>query len=229
MPLPIFPVHSLHPTEVNARPVAQVISGGTALNGVEDVITTDGGGRWRIDYTGINLRTPEQQRIWSAWTGYLTGGAVECLVPLLSLPMAPRPMAWDGPRRVTKLVANDPIFPTSVRYSIPVIAATVTASAVLRATSLQIDLTSPGEIVGGEMFSIGEFAYKIVRKTAPGTFQITPPLREAVSIGADVEFNWPVIRCRSLPGQDFDAPISLGHFSSPSITFVESPPVGGPA
>lgn len=224
----IFPVHLFNPAAVNARPVAQVISGGTSLSGIEETIATDGGGRWVVEYSGIELRTPQQQRVWSAWAGYLAGGVVECLVPLLSLATAPRPMAWDGPRRVSTLVVDDPVFPTSVQYAAPLIAASLADDADVRATTLAIDLTSAGEILGGEKLSIGEYAYKIVRKTGANTFNVTPPLREAVSEDDAVEFNWPLVKCRAAPGQDLETPITRGRFSTVSIVFLESVPVSEP-
>lgn len=224
--LPIFPVQLFRPKAVNARPVANTISGGRSLSGIEDVIATDGGGRWLVEYSEIQLRTPEQLRAWSAWAGYLAGGTTECLVPILSLPTGPRPFAWDAPTRVAKLVSNDPVFPTEVSYSTPHIVATLTAPAALRATSLTIDLASRGEIKGGEKFSIGGSGFRIIRETAPGVFQVTPPAREPIAAGAEVNFDWPVVRCRLQPNLDMEAAINLGRFMTPSIVFVESPPVG---
>jgi len=229
MPLPIFPAHRLNPTEVNARPMQQVISGGTSLAGEEDVIATDGGGRWRIDMSGISLRTPYHQRLWSAWAGYLAGGAVECLVPLLSLATAPRPMAWERPARVTGVVDNDPMFPTSVAYAVPRIVARLAANAPLRATTLQIDLQSAGKIEGGEKFSVGEQACRIIRRIADGVYQTEPPLREAVFANQPVEFNWPLVKCKLALGQDMEGAIRLGRFSDVSISFVESVPALVPA
>lgn len=217
----IFPAHLFNPKEVNARPVQRVMSGGEALNGEEDVIATDGGGRWQIDYSGINLNTVAQQRAWSAWQGYLGGGAVECLVPLLSLQTAPRPFLGKSPARPPALISDDELFPTSVAYSAPYIEAEVGASAALRATSLHILVTTGGEIKGGEKFSIGDRGYRIIRKTATNTFQIEPPLRAAVSDGAAVNFDWPVVRCTAVPG-DFEGALTRGRYGEKSISFVES-------
>ena len=227
MTLPIFPVQLFRPKAVNARPVVSTISGGTSLSGIEDVIATDGGGRWVVEYSDIQLRTPEQLRAWSAWAGYLAGGTVECLVPIVSLATGPRPFAWDGPARVSKLVADDPVFPQSVAYSIPQIQAVLATDIPLRGTLVAINLISRGEITGGEKFSIAGNGFRVVRETAPGVYQVTPPARQALEAGADVNFDWPVVRCRLQPNFDMEAAINMGRFMSPSITFVESPPVGG--
>lgn len=229
MALHVFPIQHFNPKEVAARPVQQVISGGVPLVGDEDVIATDGGGRWRVDYSGISLRTPFQQRVWSAWAGYLGGGTVDCLVPLLSLVTAPRPAAWGEPVRVRKLVADDQIFPESVRYSPPMIVARAAAPAALRATTLAIQMQSRGQIEGGEKFSIGEHAYRVVRPIGAGTYQIDPPLRALVTLNQPIEFNWPVVRARLAPGQDMDGMIRLGRFSDVSVSFIESVPSLVPA
>lgn len=218
----IFPVHLFNPKEVNARIERRVISGGVALNGEEDVVATDGGGRWRIDFSGIDLRTPSQQRAWSAWQSYLASGAVECLVPLLSLVTAPRPYLGKTPARPPQLAYDDELFPTSVAYSAPYIEAATAASAALRATSLEIAVTKGGTIKGGETFSIGSRAYSIVRSAAPDTFNIDPPLREAVDGGAAVNFDWPLAKCVAAPGEDFAGPVLRGRFGSKAITFLES-------
>lgn len=218
----VFPVHLFNPREVNARPIQRVMSGGQALNGEEDVIATDGGGRWQIDLAGISLRTPAQERAWSAWQGHLAGGAVQCLVPLLSLTTAPRPDMGKRPARVPQLAMDDDLFPTSVAYSAPYIEAEVAADAALRATSLEIIVTTGGTIKGGEKFSIGERAHRIVRETSTGVFQIDPPLREAVTAGDAVNFDWPLVLCTMAPGNDFDGAITLGRFGEKQITFLES-------
>lgn len=218
----VFPAHIFKPREVNARPVLRTISGGVALSGDEDVILTDGGGRWQIDYGGISLHTAAQERAWSAWQGHLAGGATECLVPILSLPTAPRPRQWDRPARVSSIQVDDEVFPTSVAYAVPHVAATVAASAALRATSLQIAVSKGGKIKGGEKLSIGQRGYRIIRSTAPGTFSIEPPLREAVTAGDAVNFDWPAIRCRMQPGSDFEGAIARGRIGEKQITFVEA-------
>lgn len=228
MALFIFPTHHFNPQEVNARPVQQVISGGVSLSGEEDVITTDGGGRWRIDYSGISLRTPFQQRVWSAWAGHLAGGAVECRVPLLSLNTAPRPKAWDRAIPAGKLVWDDPFYASNVGYSQPRIVARIGASAGLRATMLSIVLDSSGRIESGEKFSVNGRAYRIIRRIE-NLYQIDPPLREPVAANQPIEFNWPVVRARLMAGQDMEGMVRLGRFSDVSVSFVESVPSLVPA
>jgi hypothetical protein len=97
----------------------------------------------------------------------------------------------------------------------------VGADAALRAASLQIIVDQGAALEGGEKFSIGERAYRVVRPTAEDTFQIQPPLRAAAANDDAIEFDWPVVRCR-MASDDFEGALSLGRVSQKSITFVES-------
>ena len=221
----IVPAHVFNPEPVQADVVSRVISGGTALNGDEDVIATDGGGRWEISWGEIDLDTVYQRRLWGAWSSHLSGGAQPVLVPLLSLDTAPRPIAGNGLATPSDIYANDDWFPTEVRFASPLIQAVVVSVADLRATTLTILVTQGAPVQPGVRFSIGNRAYKVVRVTARdrhiATCIISPPLRNAVEAGAAVNFNWPVVQARSVIGQSLAQSVSFGSFATVSVNFVE--------
>lgn len=221
----IFPVHLFNPASIKAGVVENVISGGQALSGDEDVIATDGGGRWQITYSGINLRTAEQERKWDAWASHLAGGARAIYVPLVSLRTAPRPVAGVGLARPSAIYADDPYFPTEVRFASPYIVAQTVGAAALRATTLTILVTQGARIQGGEKFSINGRAHKIERVTARNGMQatciISPPTRAAIGAGTAVEFGWPYVQCKAAIGQDLIPDMSFGRNGAVSVTFVE--------
>lgn len=218
----IFPAHIFNPDSVQARVVQNTISGGVALSGEEDVIATDGGGRWEITYSGIALDTPALLRAWEAWLDHLAGGTVEVLVPALSLETAPRPYLGKFPSQPSALRADDPVFPTQVHFAEPYIVASVGASASLRATQLAINVIRGAPIEGGERFSIDGRAHRIGRNLGGNLWKTSPPLREPVSNGTPVNFDWPLLKCRAAPGEDFSAPIEFGRFAEAQIRFVEA-------
>jgi hypothetical protein len=222
MPIHVFPVHLFNPREVRARIIESVISGGVSLSGEEDVIATDGGGRWEITFDGITLRTPAQIKAWEAWEGHLGRGATDVLVPLLSIGHANRSSHGLGAMAVSKLVVDDPVFPTSAVYSSPHITAAISANAALRATQIGITVTKGAPLVGGEKFSISERAYRIVRPLGSGQFQIEPPLREAATAGDACTFDWPLLKCRSAPGESWSPALSFGRRGEASIRFMEN-------
>lgn len=217
----IFPAHMFRPADVSASIAHRVISGGETLSGIEDVIATDGGGRWMISYSGITLDEPDLIRAWSAWQGHLAGGVNECLVPLLSVVTAPRPSLGHHPMQPSDILTDDALFPTYLRFSSPHIVASVGAAAALRATELQINVTQGSPVKGGEKFSLGTRAYRIIRKVYGNRFLIEPPLREAVSIGTAVNFDWPSVKCRLVPGEGVEPLISFDRMGEASISFVE--------
>lgn len=223
----IFPAHLFNPSSVKASVIGRVITGGEAINGDIDAIATDGGGRWQITYSGIELVNPKVMQQWEAWEAYLDGGAMDCLVPLLTLGRANRPFGGGQPARASGLVYDDLLFPTSLAYAAPYIEATVTANAALRATELTINVTRGAPLEGGETFSIDGRAYRVQRvKSRPDTMtvivDIRPPLRAALTSGDELNFTLPTVKCRLMPNSDIGLDIFQNKTSNVSITFMEN-------
>lgn len=224
----VFPTHLFNPSVVKPDVIGRVVSGGVALSGVEDAVATDGGGRIRIDYSGIVLRDPTKLRLWNAWNAHLKSGVVACLVPLVSIATAPRPWAHGGPRPVFDIGGDDPTFPTEVKYRVRTIAAVTVGAAALRATTLTIEMTSGSPILGGEWFGIpGQSrGHRIERVTARSGMQATvivePPFRAAVADGTVIEFEWPLVKSTLIIGTDIGQAIQLNRRSEQSISFVEA-------
>jgi hypothetical protein len=225
MPLYIFPLHKFGPETIKVDVVPRVISGGAALNGEEDVIQTDGGGRWEGSIGGLSLNKPWQERLWGAWTSYWAGGARAFLMPVYSLRTAPRPVAGNGAMRPSNLIADDDVFPTTVGFASPYIKAQTVGGAALRATTMTALVTQGARIEPGMRFSYGARSYKIERVTAKSgyqaTFTFSPPAREAIANGAALNFDWPLVQCRIATGQDLAPAMSFGRFGSAGFNFVE--------
>ncbi len=221
MATPVFPAHIFNPGAVRSNIERKTLSGGTSLSGVEDSVIIDGGGRWIIEYSGIGLDGPAALKRWDAWNGYLNAGTADVLVPFVSIETAPRPAFGRGYMPPSNLYTDDPLFPTVVQFTSPYIIATVAASAPLRATTVRIAMVRGGEITGGERVSFGDRGYRIRRKLGPDTYQIEPPLRAPVAAGAEANFDWPVVRCRAVPGEDWSPMIEMGRYADTSIKFVE--------
>lgn len=216
----VFPAHLWCPETVRARIERATLSGGTNLVGGEDTIITDGGGRWEISYGGISLEG-EFNNFWEAWNGHLAAGTQDVLVPLLSLETAPLPRIGRRVMQPSDLAYDDLVFPTFVRFAAPYIEAYAVGTAPLRATSLNINMVRGAALKGGEKFSVGFRAYRIGRRLTGNTWSIEPPLREPIAAGASLNFDWPVVRCRSVPGEDFSPDLQFGRFSEAEIRFVE--------
>lgn len=221
----VWPAHLFNPQQTAAGVEASAISGGTSLVGDETIIQTDGGGRWKISFQGIDLRTPAKQRLWTAWRAHLAGGATPVLVPVLSLRTAHIPKLNRQRHISSDLQANDPVFPTAVSFVNPMVKAKIAANAALRATTVQIEVLQGGDLTGGETFGAGDRSYEIERVTGQVgrvfTCKIGCPLRAALAINTPVDFNWPLVQCRAVLGQDLNPSIAFGRTGTASISFVE--------
>lgn len=219
----VYPTHQFNPQGIKADVVPRLIDGGTAINGDTTEIQTDGGGRWEISYSGITLRSPAQIRLWDAWLSYMPGRAF--LVPLVSLLTAPRPASGSRPARPSQIAADDPMFPTSVGYAPPYIEAATVGVTALRATQMTINVTRGARIEGGEKCSIAGRGFKIERVIAragqQATVIVSPPARATIPAGSAVTFDWPVVRCKLVMGQDLAPMLSFGRHAEMSISFVE--------
>lgn len=220
----VWPAHRFNPKAIKAFPVASTIDGGTAINGDQSIINTDRGGRWSITFSGIDLRSPAMIRLWNAWVSHLAGGAQQILVPTLTLRQAHIPKQFDK-HLTSQIVDDDAVFPTSVAFVAPMVKARVAAFAATGATTVQVEVTQGGDLVGGEVFGVGGRAYPVKRITAKVgslfTCLLGLPLRASIATNDAADFNWPVVQCRAVPGQDLVPDLAFGRNASMSISFAE--------
>jgi hypothetical protein len=222
-----------NPREIKASIVYQAVVGPPSISGVVQTLRTDGGGLWRVDMTGIPLRTPKDVRAWEAWQAEFGGGAGTCIVPIPSIGLAHRPLAGGKPIRTGGLYpqSDDACFPEALDYGAPIIVAEVVGDAALRATTITINVIRGGRLTGGEKFGLthatmGKRMYRIRRVLSRPTDQsatvlIETPLREAVVSGATVNFDLPAVLSRAIPEQDFGVALSRNR-GEVSISFLEA-------
>jgi len=221
----VFPAHFFNPTNVRAGIEPRVISGGTSLSGEETVIQTDGGGKWRVEYSDIDLDDPDLERLWSQWVSYLAGGSRAVLVPILSLRTAPRPYVGAPDADPSSLTYDDEDFPTDVRFASPHIIAHVVSHDPNAPVFMEIEVTQGSRLRGGEKFSIGNRAYLIERVISRdgqrATVRVSPPRRIATPANAPANFEWPLVQCRAEVGQSLTPDMEFGQFATVAISFVE--------
>lgn len=222
MALHVFPAHLFCPGKVKTRIVRSTVSGGTSLSGVEDTLLTDGGGRWEITFSDMSL-DGHLINFWEAWNGHLAAGTQDVLVPMLSLDLAPLPQIGRRIMEPSDLTWDDELFPTYVRFAAPYIEAIAAEAAPLRATQIRISMLRGAPVRGGEKFGHEGRGYRIGKRLGPDTWAIEPPLRTAISAGAPLNFDWPVVKCRAVAGEDWSPEVELGQYADTSITFLEWP------
>lgn len=222
MALLVFPTHffGIYAKDVDIE--QSTTSGGVALSGDEDLIASDGGGRWYVEADGVALNRREKIMAWRAFNSALGGGVNPFVFPICD--------ARHQPTMGGTLVSHSDgtSFSDDTLYSQGDSEAELTADAALRATTISISMTTGKPLIGGERFSIDHPAMRhrtyqigqIVDLTAStATLQFHPPLREAAPAGTAIDFNNPRFVAR-IDGR-MSAPLTNPKFAGGSARFVE--------
>lgn len=199
-----------------------LVSGGTAINGNEDVIASDGGGRWYADLGDADLFRRDRVLLWRSFKSAVQYGAKPFIFPACDI----RHQPTNGAAGVHH--SDGASFFDGTLYSGSDCAAEVAVDAPLRATQLSISMSLGKPLLGGERFTIvhpemRERCYQIGRVLAlsdsAATFQFHPPAREAVPAGTEVDF----INPRSVMRLDgsMSAPLAGPRWATGSVRFVE--------
>lgn len=220
----VFPTCLFAPNDFQADFDRRTISGGESLSGDEDLIATDGGGRVFVEIGDPYLDDVNAAKAWRALDAYCDGGARAIIVPFCD----GRHQPWAA--SVTVPHSDDTTFSDETEYSQTGASGEVAANAALRATVLSLNnLGLPTDLLGGEWLSIDHptmrwRAYRIAEildydaDAGTARLSIRPPLREAVTIGEDVDFAKP--RCTMRVEGGLPSPTSMG-YASGSARFVE--------
>lgn len=224
----LVPVHLWNPSSIKRSLVGQVTTSPSTISGIVQAVKTDGGGLWRVDYSGISLRGPRALESWNAWTAHLAGGATLVNAPMAEIALAPY---RNKPTRMRAPDADpDPNFPSQGPYGANRAIIATVAAAALRATTVTVTVTHGAPLRSGQGFGVIHASgthrwYRIVRVQSrngmAATVTIEPPLREAVTAGTPVDFEWGSFLARMIPDSDPYPEISVRH-STVSISFIEA-------
>lgn len=198
-----------------------LLSGGTALNGVDDTIASDGGGKWYADL-GDALYSRDRVMLWRAFKSAIQYGALPFVFPVCD--------ARHQPTMGRKWVPHSDGSPFSddTLYASGDCTASLAADAALRATQITINMVLGKPLIGGERFAIDHptmrhRCYQVGRifdqTPTSATFQFHTPLREAAPAGTVIDFNSP--RCVVRLSGAMSAPLAGPRWASGSVRFVE--------
>lgn len=216
------------------------ISGGVSLSGYEDVIRNDGGGTWRADFTGADFGDRDdagraETLAWRALNAGMLGGSVAVIVQFCDALHQPVTGSQSVPHSDDTPFSDDSLYRGS-GASGRVLAVVNGQAGGNRATVLDISLAAGRGLIGGEKFTHvhpawGERAYEIYSvEPIGGGYRVTfqPPIRGGIAAGDELDFD--NVRCRMRRTSQPANALSLGVFSSGSISFQEDmrPPVVTP-
>jgi len=202
----------------------QTLKGGTALNGEQDLVSTDGGGRVFAEFASGALVDRDTVLAWRAVLGALEEGVTRAVVPFCDTRHQPH-----GPRHRVPHSDQTPFSDDSL-YAGGGAVGRATNGAELRATQLAITVPLVQPLIGGEWFAIehpgkGWRAYKvkgIVLQDAAGAIvKFVPPLREAVAANEVVDFANP--RCLMVQDGRASSRLSNRRYTDAAIRFIEAP------
>ena len=207
--------------EIRWRLQNRIIGGGLPVIGPARPAGTIGAGLWVCEMSGIWLHRPEQLKAARALDMILDGGLTSIVVGSCETSY----VSWTASTEPVPHSDGSP-FSDETFYAEASLTGTVSSSAVLRATSLQIAMPDGAVLTGGEAFSIrhpnkGERRYQIARINED-VVTFRPELREAVPAGTEIHFADVGCVMRLANPDDFLSAIRAGQTADLSPTFVEA-------
>lgn len=217
----MWPIHVLRPTSVAFNIAPRSLASPSSVSGFGQVVSSDAG-IWKITFGGLVIRNRQHVLAHRAIATLLEGRLNPILVPLCrGYQPVPDGAVADG---LYDEVPHDDntFFDDESGYVGTVIDVVAAGNAAARAVSMNVTVNYAGDIEAGQHFSIGERLYK-VRTFDADTSALTfrPPLREAVTAGARLEFDNPICRVRLAGDDAMDLDLAGRKFGNPTVNFIE--------
>lgn len=210
--------------------VGQSASGGRTLSGAVPRVRIDGGGLWMATLADLQVSTPDQVRTYRALEAILDGGATPVVLSRRDLQFYPAPVDAFGVR-VTSFAdapCDDGAFCDDGTGFVTGTVDATAAAAALRATSLTVTINVGSALRGGEVFSIEHDTYShrmyTVASVVGSAVTIRPPLREAITAGTRLEFDYPKCVMQLANSSEMDLPLELRTYGQTTVKFIESFP-----
>lgn len=195
-----------------------------SVSGVETVTPTMRG-RWMAT-CNIVMKGEAATLEWQAFLAQMEGRVGTTLVPVHS---RHRPKDRDGhftPFCDTAGLADGQLWEHFGFEVAPIPRMTVSASAPLRATQIDVTIIDTTGIRPGQFFSIGERLYRVQAHWQPSAtvtrLMFQPPLRAAVTAGTAVEIDRPVCRMRFASEGEGVFDQSLAVLPGAAVNFMEA-------
>lgn len=213
----------LTPKSRAINPAYRSVSGGVALNGFSQVVTSDAG-IWKATFEQVVIYNSDQVKAWRAIRAHAEGRLNPILISLCE--GAIRPLQEPGQRPFPPVPHGDnAFFRDETGYRNGIISVRLSHGAALRATVLMLSKIACGSLEPGQRFSLGERLYEIRKVFSQNANQaevaVWPPLREAVGAGTDANFDRPVLRVRLATDEEMDLMLDLNRFALPTVNFLE--------
>ena len=222
-----WPTDILKPQSLSIDLAHRSLRGPTASSGFTQVVTNSAG-VWRVTFNSIPVYSSSMVKLWRALDSLIEGQ-----LNVISLP------AWDYPRSPSAIgelgsnLYNYPTVPHSdstpfddeSEYTSGYTDVQTNATAAVGATTLTVTKGFPVTLEPGHRFSIDERLYQIrtvtTQNDTSATITIRPPLREFVTLGARLEFDFPRVKVRLMDDKAMFLPLNFNAQSFPTLEFIE--------
>jgi len=219
-----WPLDALPPRNMSLDIASRSLSGPSSVSGYAQV-SASSAGIWKMTYDQIPVLTENAVVCFRAISAILEGRLGSILVPIYRRYQPVPDGAEDAGLFDPVPHSDDAFFSDGSGYVGRVIDVQLTSAVVKGATSASIAINVAGLIQPGQHFSIGERLYRLkaVSYTSDTTASITftPPARDAVSAGDNLEFDDPVCRMRLASDSEMDLPLEYDRWAFPTVQFLE--------
>lgn len=221
MATPRWPCDVLRAQNIAADISPRSLAAPPSTSGFGQVVASDAG-IWKVTLGNVLVRDRTSVITFRAIANLLEGRLNPIIVPLCRAyqPVPDGAVASGLYEQVPH--GDETLFGDGTGYVGRVIDVVTVGAWAARAVSGFVQVNYAGRIEPGQHFSIGDRLYR-VRTFDEDTGAITfrPPLREAVSSGAQLEFDDPVVRCRLADDAGMDLELAFRRFGNPTVNFVE--------
>ena len=224
------------------RIIGGAIEGGAALSGVTLASDVSGGGLVAVDYNDIQVGNSNRDRIlfFNRLMNTLQGGIRPVVVPLMTdyfAPCADSLFATPGASPYSLEPFSDgSTFSDGSEFSTPPVTGSIQNVGAAGDGTVTLMVLGGRPLQGGEWFGVihpskSYRAYNVTdvdsqsvdsHGNVTATVGIRPPLRDATSVGLNVDWWRPRCLMRIKSGADATLDLSQFWYSTPSLAFVEA-------
>lgn len=221
----VWPI-ALMPSTAPLWRLDHVSAGNISLDGSSTYAVTSGGGAWRCEMPGITLMGATAIKAARALAVMMDGGATLIEVPSCECAFAPVPSDAVAAADSSVPFSDDATFSDGSMFMTGGIDVGLSADADLRATTIEVDLTTVGPLTGGEAFEInhagvGKRRYEIGQVDGT-TLTIRPPLREDTPAGTALNFDRPACVMRLVNSAELISMVHAGRLADMTAVFEEA-------
>jgi hypothetical protein len=224
MPTPLWPLDVLPPRNPSFDLAPRSLSGPASISGHVQVAASDAG-IWTATYDAVPVVNDQKVKAWRAIDMLLEGRLFPILVPFSRLYQPVPAGAVEAGLYDAIPHADDAFFNDDTGYVGRVIDVTLAGSIATRSVAASVVIHNAARLEPAQHFSIEERLYRLrtVVYTSETTADITfrPPLREAASLGAQLEFDDPVCRMKLASDGEMKLPLEYARWGFPTVNFVE--------